>query len=235
MISLTMITVLPLRRWAANEPALVSFHVGQIRIDAPALREYRACMNQPTAVERADLDVAERAAPARRNPVVRAAGWASELADQPPLIAICAATALFGLFARNRRLAHAGATMLAAELLATQMKTSVKKRVDRTRPHVVDDGGDYEMRQGSSRESDESSFPSGHTAGAVTVARAFARVYPDHRVAAYGIAAAVALIQIPRSKHYMSDLAAGAVVGIVAELAVDALVGAREDEDASTR
>ena len=185
-------------------------------------------MNQTTAVERVDLDLAERAAPARRNPVVRAVGWVSELADQPPLISLCVATTLIGAIARNSRMTRAGATMLAAELLATQIKTSVKKRVDRTRPEAVDDGRDYTMEPGDSRESEDSSFPSGHTAGAVTVARAFARVYPEHRLAAYGTAAAVALIQIPRSKHYLSDLAAGAVVGVAAELAVDAVFGKRE-------
>lgn len=189
-------------------------------------------MSQPTAVERVDLDVAERTAPARRNPLVKAAGRISELADQPPLISICIATTLIGMVARNRRMTRAGATMLAAELLATQVKTSVKDRVDRTRPEAVSDGRDYKMQPGGSQESDDSSFPSGHTAGAVTVARAFARVYPEHRLAAYGTAAAVALIQIPRSKHYLSDLAAGAVVGIAAELAVDAVAGKR-DEDTS--
>lgn len=186
-------------------------------------------MNNNSAVEQVDLDLAERAAPARRNPLVKTAGWISELADQPPLISICVATTVIGLFARNRRMTRAGATMLAAELLATQIKTSVKKRVDRTRPAAVDDGRDYQMRSGSSRESEESSFPSGHTAGAVTVARAFARVYPDHRLAAYGSAAGIALIQIPRSKHYLSDLVAGAIVGVAAELAVDAVFGKREE------
>ena len=187
-------------------------------------------MSQPTAVERVDLDVAERTAPARRNPLVKAAGRISELADQPPLISICIATMLIGMVARNRRMTRAGATMLAAELLATQVKTSVKDRVDRTRPEAVDDGRDYKMQPGGSQESDDSSFPSGHTAGAVTVARAFARVYPEHRLAAYGTAAGVALIQIPRSKHYLSDLAAGAVVGIAAELAVDAVAGKRDED-----
>ena len=192
-------------------------------------------MSETTAVERADLNVAEQASPVRRHPLVKAAGWVSELADQPPLISICLATAATGLVMRDRRQSRAGATMLGAELLATWIKTRIKRRVDRTRPHVVDDGGDYEMRPGSSRESEDSSFPSGHTAGAVTVARAIARVYPEHRTAAYVTATAVALIQIPRSKHYPSDVAAGAAIGIVAELAVDAVFGPRAKPDEPAR
>jgi hypothetical protein len=65
-------------------------------------------MNQTTAVERVDLNLAERAAPVRRNPIVRAVGWVSELADQPPLISICVATTLIGAIAHNPRMTRAG-------------------------------------------------------------------------------------------------------------------------------
>ena len=170
-----------------------------------------------TKVEKADQRVAKAAAAARRSAPVRFLGWLSEAADQPQLISICAATLAAGLVTRNARLARTGARMLAAELLATTMKSAVKHRIDRTRPRVVDDGGDYAMKPGSSHSSGENSFPSGHTAGAVAVARAFVRDYREHRVAAYGTALAVAAIQIPRCQHYPSDLAAGALVGLAAE------------------
>ena len=110
--------------------------------------------------------------------------------------------------------------MLAAELLATQMKSFVKHRVDRSRPHVEEDGGDYRMQPGGDPSPEANSFPSGHTAGAVAVARAFVRDYPDHAPVAYGTAAAVAAIQIPRCKHYPTDLAAGAAIGLAAEAMV---------------
>jgi membrane-associated phospholipid phosphatase len=177
-------------------------------------------MAKTKAIEKADKNAAEAVAPARSSLAVKGLGWLSELADQPQLISICAGTLLVGLVTRNPRLARAGSKMLAAELLATKLKTAVKHRVDRTRPHVVEDGGDYEMHRGSSRASSMSSFPSGHTAGAVTVARAFAREYPEHRGGAYAAAIAVAAIQVPRCQHYPSDLAAGALIGFVAEEAV---------------
>ena len=174
-------------------------------------------MRRKTGPEKADIAVAEAAAPLRHTIVVRTLGWLSEAADQPQLISLCAATLAFGLVTGNGRIARAGGRMLAAELLATGLKSAVKHRVDRSRPRVVDDGGRYTMRKGHDRASGANSFPSGHTAGAVAVARAFAREYPEHRTAALGTAAAVAVVQIPRCQHYPTDLAAGAAIGLAAE------------------
>ncbi len=170
--------------------------------------------------EKADIAVAKAAAPLRDTIIVRALGKASEIADQPPLIALCAATFAAGLILRNGRLARAGGRMLAAELLATKLKSLIKHQVDRTRPHVIANGGRYQAKKGHDHASAMNSFPSGHTAGAVTVARAYAREYPEHAGAAYGAAAAIGAIQIPRSKHYPADIVAGAIVGLVAEKAV---------------
>lgn len=176
-----------------------------------------------TKVEHADLSVIDAASHLRHTTPVKLLGTVSEIADQPQLISLCAATLAAGLALRRPRLAAAGARMLATELLATRMKSAIKRRVDRTRPHVVDDGGDYRMEPGDTDDGPLSSFPSGHTAGAVGVARAFAREYPAQAVPAYTAAGAVAAIQIPRCSHYPSDLAAGAAVGLAAELIVDRL------------
>ena len=178
-----------------------------------------------SSLEQADVAVTQAAAPYRESLAVRALGTLSELADQPQLFTICAATAALGVATGNRRLARSGARMFAAELLATALKTAVKRSIDRTRPKLLVDEGRYEMRRGSRRGSPINSFPSGHTAGAVGVARAFARDYPEHRAAAYGAAAAVAAIQIPRCKHYPTDLAAGAAIGLLSEAVVAVLLG----------
>ena len=181
-----------------------------------------------TKLERADSAATHAVAPARGSLVVQALGTASEIADQPQLISTCAALFAAGLLLRDGRLARAGGRMLAAELLATQIKSFVKHRVDRSRPHVEEDGAGYEMKPGDDPAPEANSFPSGHTAGAVAVARAFAREYPEHAAPAYVTAGAIAAVQIPRCKHYPSDLAAGAVIGLAAEqivfLAEQALV-----------
>ena len=178
--------------------------------------------NEPsTPVEKADVEVTRAVADWRHTRTVRFLGNLSEVADQPPLIAICAATLAIGIVSRNARLARAGARMLAAELLATKLKGLVKDRVDRTRPHLLVEEGRYELEAGDSEKGEERSFPSGHTAGAVAVARAFAREYPEQRGAAYAAAGAIAAIQIPRCAHFVSDVGAGAVVGLVSEAIVD--------------
>ncbi len=178
-------------------------------------------MRKKTKIERADIAIAEAAAPLRHTPPVKALGWLSEIADQPQLISLCAATLAIGLATRNARLARAGGRMLAAELLATMLKSTVKHQIDRTRPRVSEDGGDYALQLGHDHAPELNSFPSGHTAGAVAVARAFAREYPEQRNAALATAALVAAIQIPRCQHYATDLAAGALVGLAAEAMVD--------------
>ena len=170
-----------------------------------------------TMTERADLAIAGFAEPARDSPMVAVFGPLSDIADQPQLVTLCAVTLAAGLVRRDTSLARTGGRMLAAALIATVLKSAVKHRVDRTRPRAVDDGQPYEMRRGASDDSDHSSFPSGHTSGAVAVARAIARDHPGYRLAAYGAAAAIAVVQIPRGKHYPTDLIAGAVVGVVAE------------------
>jgi membrane-associated phospholipid phosphatase len=172
-------------------------------------------------IERADIEVAEQAAEWRGNPVVRALGKVSELADQPPLITLSAVTLLAGLALRDARLARGGARMLASHLLATQIKSQVKHRVDRTRPFVLAEERRYEIAEGKHDEGKYNSFPSGHTAGAVAVAQAVAREYPAAALPARLLAAAVALIQIPRCAHFPSDIGVGAAIGLGAEKLVD--------------
>ena len=167
-------------------------------------------------LEAAELAVVDKAARQRRHPVMRWAGALSEIADQPPLFAICGATLLAGLWRRDPRLARTGFQMLLAETLATLAKGAIKDAVNRTRPNVALEEGRYEMRPGKSRDGRDRSFPSGHTAGAVSVAMVVAGNYPAAAVPAYGLATAASLVQVPRGKHYPSDLLAGLLIGVAA-------------------
>jgi len=166
------------------------------------------------AIEKADLAAVHSTASWRDHPLVSALGTVSELADQPQLYAISAATMAAGLLRGDKRLARTGLRMLAAEWLATKAKGFVKHRVDRTRPHVPVDGGDYRMERGESHDTALNSFPSGHTAGAVAVARAYASEYPEHAGRAAAIAIFVGAIQVPRCRHYPSDIGVGALIGL---------------------
>lgn len=182
--------------------------------------------NEPTKtetnpVEEADLAVAERLGRYRDDPAIRTAGALSEFADQPPLLTACGAVLACGLVRGDPRMASAGGRMLASVLLATAMKSALKRLVGRTRPHMLLDQGRYEVEAFGPDNGDWQSFPSGHTAGAVAAARALGREFPGARGPAYAGAAAVAAIQIPRAKHYPVDVVAGALLGLVAEAAVD--------------
>lgn len=175
-------------------------------------------------VERADRKVARTTGSARDTAIVRALGTLSDLADQPPLIALSGATLAVGAITRNARLARTGLRMLASHWLATRAKSFIKHRVDRSRPFVMLSGGAYHARPGHSRAKRESSFPSGHTAGAVAVARAVARDYPAGAPVGYAAAGAAGAIQVPRGAHFLSDVVVGAAIGWLAEAAVRLLL-----------
>lgn len=178
-----------------------------------------------SVIEHADAKVAAALGHHQDHPVIATIGKASEIADQPPLIALTAATAVAGLALRRPALLRAGLRMLAAELVATSIKTRIKHRVDRTRPHKMLDEGRYELKHAggsANRDGPWSSFPSGHTAGAVAVGRALARDYPGLTAPATLAAATIAAIQLPRRKHFPTDVIAGAAIGWLAETMVSA-------------
>lgn len=176
-------------------------------------------------IEEADIVVANVLVPYAERGFVRAIGAASDLTDQEPLYAAAAAIVVTGTVMRDLRTVQAGLRIGASHLLATALRGIVKQMVDRTRPKVAAEQGDYELSlRGEKFESDFNSFPSGHTAGAVAVARAIGRHYPGSYGAWMGITAAASLAQVVRSKHYVTDVAAGAVIGWVAEAAINRLM-----------
>lgn len=175
------------------------------------------------ALMKADAAALRASRAHRQSAAVNALAWYSELGDQPPLRAISGGLILVGLLRGDGRMARAGARMLAAHSLATGAKNFVKRRVDRTRPRSASGKDGHKMKAGRSKAKEETSFPSGHSAGAITVAQAFAREYPEYRVPALGAAGLVALAQIPRCAHYPTDVGAGLAIGLAAEAAVDAV------------
>jgi membrane-associated phospholipid phosphatase len=191
-------------------------------------RKVPAAAKNTTALEKGDTRVTKAVAPYRESWPVRALTAVGKLGDQPPMLAISSAVLGAGLVRGDRRMLRAGARMVAAHVIATAAKNFVKHRVDRTRPHVLVEEGRYKMEPGRNEAKEETSFPSGHTAGAVAVARAFARDYPEHSRAAYAAAGAIALAQIPRCAHYPSDVAAGAAIGLAAEGLVELAAGRAE-------
>lgn len=174
----------------------------------------------------ADVALSVEAGQYRDHAAVEAAGFLSEIADQPPAFSLAAVATAAGLLGGRPRLAEGGLRALAALWLATQIKSQIKSAVVRTRPHKLLEEGHYETGLNGPDEHDYNSFPSGHTADAVAAARAVGRVAPDAGGPLLAAAGIVGLVQVPRAKHHLADVVAGAVVGLVAEAAVNALFDA---------
>ena len=173
---------------------------------------------------KADRDVTHEAARHRDTPAVKAFGKLSEGADQPPVLLMGVGTMVVGAVLRQPVMLRTGARMLASEAVATGIKSIIKRSVDRTRPKKAIETGKHEFKPGDSTAHGDSSFPSGHTAGAVAVAGALAKDVPVLGAPAYALASGVAAVQMPRGKHYILDTVAGAAVGFVAQRAGSAIV-----------
>jgi membrane-associated phospholipid phosphatase len=167
--------------------------------------------------ERLDVEAALRLGEWRDNPLVQAIAGLAQIADQTPAVTAGALMLALALLRRDVRLGEAAIRLVAAILVATALKMAVERAVARTRPNAVLDGRPYRRKRGGSRDRDLQAFPSGHTADAVAAARALARAYPDLALPIWGAAALIALVQLPAAAHYPSDLAAGALIGLVGE------------------
>ena len=149
---------------------------------------------------------------------VREAGRPAELRT------ISGAVIAGGVLSGNGRLVRAGIRMLFAHELATAAKDLIKRRLERTRPRSADSPSERKVKVGDSTAKEETSFPSGHSAGATAVARAFAREYPEYQGAALAAAGVVAAAQVPRCAHYPTDVTAGIALGALAEKVTDLLI-----------
>ena len=148
---------------------------------------------------------------------VRATRFVGQLGDQAQLRAMAGTVIVLGLARRDPRLAAAGARMLLAHELATFAKNIVKRRIDRRRPRSAGEADEQRPHTGRRRTKEDTSFPSGHSAGAMATANAVAAAYPEHRGKALAAGAALGLAQVPTGAHYPSDVAAGLVIGALAE------------------
>lgn len=171
-----------------------------------------------------DVEAAANAARHRHHPAVKALGAASELADQIPLGVVCGAVIAGGLIAGRPNVARTGMRMMAAHVIANVVKRRIKNRLRRTRPEEIVKHRDYEFEPGESKGGNDTSFPSGHTAGAVAVAATVAQDMPCLALPAAGTAALIAGVQIPRAKHYPMDVLAGILLGLAAAGAVNLLL-----------
>jgi membrane-associated phospholipid phosphatase len=167
-------------------------------------------------VERHDRAIAEKVAVEEQSTKGRWIGQFAELGDQPPMQILSGAVVAAGAMRGDRKLLRAGLRMLGAHSIATLAKAFVKDNVDRTRPGEAIDHRNYRLAPGRSDEHRLQSMPSGHSAGVVAVAAGAIADYPGVSAPAAAGAAALVAAQLPSRNHYLSDVAVGSAIGLIA-------------------
>lgn len=167
-------------------------------------------------VEQRDRRVARRVALDQDSVAGRLVGGFAELGDQPPMRLLAGAVIGAAALRRDRKLLRAGLRMLGAHSLATMAKALIKDNVDRTRPGEAIDHGDYRLAAGRSAAHRLQSMPSGHSAGVTAVAAAAISDYPAIALPALTGAGALVAAQLPSRNHYLSDVAVGTAIGLIA-------------------
>jgi membrane-associated phospholipid phosphatase len=181
-------------------------------------------------VAKAEARIARAAAPRAGSAPEKVASTIGKLGDQPELRTLAAVVIAGGLLGTNRPLLRTGIRMLLAHELATLAKNLIKGRIDRTRPHSAKSRADRTVKPGRQTAKAETSFPSGHSAGSMAVARAVGREYPQFQAPALAAAAVVGGLQVPRLAHYPTDVVAGMIVGAVAEAAAGVVLPSGGDD-----
>ncbi|HEX8839147.1 MAG TPA: phosphatase PAP2 family protein [Sphingomicrobium sp.] len=153
---------------------------------------------------------------------VKALGLFSKLGNQPELRLLAGGLMIAGTMAGNDRLVLAGARMMIAHEAATAAKDLMKTKVDRTRPRSANSREEKKPKKGNHTAKEMTSFPSGHSAGAIAASRAFTREFPEYEAVAMAAAGVIAASQVVRCAHYPTDVAAGIAIGLAAEAATAA-------------
>jgi membrane-associated phospholipid phosphatase len=129
----------------------------------------------------------------------------------PPLI--LAGIYATGVITRNRELEHSSLVMVKSLALSTILYTSTKAVIRRQRPVRTDDPRLFTT---PFTKNDYTSFPSGHSNTAFSVATAFALEYRHKKWVpwvAYPLATVTALARMYQNRHWTSDVIIGSAIG----------------------
>lgn len=151
--------------------------------------------------------------PAWKHPVVDLlVGLVNPIGSGVTLLAACAIVVVCGRVFRRSRLEGAAWLGMLAFVTSGALEFTLKHLVSRSRPQA---GLSCLAFLGPAWLPDVDSFPSGHATSVFSVAAAFASCYPALGPVLYALAAAVAMGRVYLARHYVSDIVAGAMIGIV--------------------
>jgi membrane-associated phospholipid phosphatase len=128
------------------------------------------------------------------------------------LLLVCLALSGMGWCAKRPRLCEAAWFASWTFVIAGVVEFSLKHLVGRPRP---DAAAMSMLPIGPSYTPNFDSFPSGHATSVFAVACAFAYFYPRLRWPLYLLALSIALGRLYLDRHYVSDVLAGALIGMV--------------------
>jgi membrane-associated phospholipid phosphatase len=157
---------------------------------------------------------------ARTHGLEAPAQWLSNRARPSTMIPIAAGIGVIGMMGSSRE--RETSTMLMESLITSSVWTgALKELTRRERPReTMEEGPDW-TGPGASFNDDGPgrglrSFPSGHTSGAWAMATVVAHQYPTHGIVpvlAYASAAAMGYSRMVVGAHWLTDVAAGGLVG----------------------
>lgn len=130
------------------------------------------------------------------------------------------------LSALYQHLIGAFAFLFAAVALSNLAVNALKLIVGRARPKFFDTHGSHHFSPFAG-SSDYFSFPSGHAATAFAAAIVAGSLWPWLRPGFLGVAALIAISRVMTGKHYLADILAGALIGILVALAISRWFEAR--------
>jgi membrane-associated phospholipid phosphatase len=126
---------------------------------------------------------------------------------------------IFLLFRKHKPFAsRAGLLVFYAVAISGLAADLLKYLFPRARPGIYLDGGSYGFHIFPLLHGWDhgwNSFPSGHAATAFSAAAAFSILFPRFRFLFYGVAALIAFSRVAVAEHYVSDIIAGAFLGIL--------------------
>lgn len=111
----------------------------------------------------------------------------------------------------NRRLMTAGKSLFFGLIISGLSTQIIKHLIGRARPRVTD-----RLRViGPSFKGSFDSFPSGHSALVFCLAFTLSHYYPKYRYFFYAFAVITGLGRVGSASHFLSDVAGGAILGII--------------------
>lgn len=133
--------------------------------------------------------------------------------EAPAMVGISGGLALTGWVGRRPALVRLGGQTAAALLLETVVVQATKELVGRARPYQDPDRDGFDFAPFS----DQTAFPSGHSAAAFAMATTLGDATHSTwaRAGFYTLATGTAWARLAEDKHWLSDVLAGAAVGVL--------------------